>query len=303
MLSSRCSQPSQGFLAGVPTVKFRIPVEHLASRWNEIEPRSASNSNAWSTISLPAKVRYAVEFEASVILIRKALAGKVDNERRKGRFLNLMYYLLGWMVRDLGKNFSSKRPWARLRLDLCLKHPQNLLLGNFVMDCVKLLGVPCTRIADGARKTREPHGLHRWQSYFSSVILWLFTACLGLQQSELTSYDPVGMGWLLSASREHRIWFLRGLADSDGNVNIRNKTVEITTEPNTIFVAALCRSLEIHPLTRLSKGVGTVSMSVARAMRVQVFNPDVETHRGLLLRKLGRQEHFGEGGQFGSSAK
>lgn len=62
-------------------------------------------------------------------------------------------------------------------------------------------------------------------SYFSEVFVWFHTACLGLDEDQLISYDPVKMDWLLTASYDSMTWFLRGVADSDGSVNIRSKTV------------------------------------------------------------------------------
>src|SRR5262245_11468193 len=95
---------------------------------------------------------------------------------RKGAgFLHLMYYLLGFMVGDIGKNFSANLSMARLQLDLCRKHRENLALGTFVFDCVRLLGIPYTRIADSSPRKGEPHGLYRWVSYFSEAFAWVFT--------------------------------------------------------------------------------------------------------------------------------
>jgi hypothetical protein len=145
--------------------------------------------------------------------------------------LNLMYYFLGWLVGDAGKNFSNKRPWARVELGLSRKHPQNLELGNFVMSCISLLGMTCGRIRDSSPRSRDPHGAYRWMSYFSEVFVWFHTACLGLDRDQLTSYDSVRMDWLLTASSDSIKWFLRGIADSDGTVNVRNKVVAITSEP------------------------------------------------------------------------
>ena len=162
----------------------------LASRSSEMKrPGSASNSNVWARLSLPERIESSYEFQKSIGEVRKAFTGIEEHGDKEERFLNLMHYLLGWMVGDFGKNFSSKRPWARLQLDLCRKHPENLPLGNFVMNCVGILGVPYTRIADEPPREREPHGLYRWLSYFSEVFVWLFTSCMGLEHGELTSYD------------------------------------------------------------------------------------------------------------------
>lgn len=203
-----------------------------------------------------------------------------------------MYYLLGWMVGDLGKNFTKNQSLARLELDLSRKYPENLPLGSFVMTCISMIGIPCGRIADGPPRKRDRHGLYRWVSYFSEVVAWLHTACLGLQGSELTSYDPVKMKWMLTASREARIWFLRGVADSDGTVSMRNRTVVITSEPNTAFFKTLFKSLGLRAWTHTSRGFGCVTISATDAAKMRIFNPEIETHRGRLLKKLATARTF-----------
>ena len=203
-----------------------------------------------------------------------------------------MYYLLGWIVGDAGKNFSSAHTWARLQLDLCSKHPENLILGKYVMDCVSMLGIQYTRYADRPARRRHPHPEHRWQTYYSEVISWLFTACLGLRRNELTSYHRIRMGWLMTATKEHRLWFLRGLADSDGGVNISNKTVEITSEPNTEFFKTLVESLGVPTLSYTSGGVGTVVMKIGDIVQLRIFNPEITNHKATLVQRLAHAKTF-----------
>ena len=237
---------------------------------------------------MPIRVESAFEFEKSVLAIRRAYTGSQGN----GRFLDVMYYLLGWLVGDAGKNFSTKHPWARVELDLSRKHPQNLQLGNFVMGCISSLGVNCGRIGDGPPRIRDNYGMYRWMSYFSEVFVWFYTACLGLDIAQLTSYDPVRMDWLLTASTDAIQWFLRGIADSDGTVNVRNKTVEITSEPNGPLFAKLFGRVGVRAMVYKSKGFDSVSISVSDAARIRIFNPMVETHRGVLLQRLASARTF-----------
>jgi len=239
-------------------------------------------------LTLPAKIGSASDFEKSVLTIRQAYTGSPGDQR----FLNMMYYLLGWLVGDAGKNFSTKHPWARVELDLSRKHPQNLPLGNFVMNCISSLGVTCGRIRDGPPRVRDNYGMYRWMSYFSEVFVWFYTACLGPDRDQLTSYDPVRMDWLLTASTDSIQWFLRGIADSDGTVNVRNKTVEITSEPNGPLFARLFSKVGVRARLYKSKGFDCVSISVSDAARIQIFNPEVENHRGVLLQKLASARTF-----------
>jgi len=252
------------------------------------KPGSASNSRVWETLTLPSKIESATEFEKSVLAIRRAYTGSQGDRR----FLDLTYYLLGWLVGDAGKNFSPTHPWARVELGLTRKHPENLQLGDFVMNCISLIGITCGRIKDGETCAREPHGSYRWMSYFSEVFFWFHTSCLGLQREELTSYDSVKMDWLLTASPDSILWFLRGVADSDGTVNVRNKVVAITSEPNGPFFAKLFALVGVRATLYNSKGYDCVSISVTDAARVRIFNPELVTHRNRLLNRLAAAQTF-----------
>jgi len=100
------------------------------------------------------------------------------------------------------------------------------------------------------------------------------------------------MHWLLLASPENRVWFLRGIADSDGSVNIRNKTVTITSEPNGELIKALLASLNANPREYVDRGCSGISITVSAANAMWIFNPFVDTHRGKLLRKLANAHVF-----------
>jgi hypothetical protein len=254
------------------------------------KPGSASVTNKWASVNLSfAPIRSPAEFENGVLRIRLAHVGGV---KQKDRFLQLMYYFLGWTVGDAGKTFSTRHEWARFQLQLCRGHEENLALGNSVMDCITQLGVPWSRIVDALPNETEPHGAFKWNSYFSEVFLWFHVSCLGLAKTEVTSHHPVKMNWLLLASPEYRLWFLRGLADSDGSVNIRNKTVTITSEPNVSLIKDLLTSLNANPRQYWYRGSCGISITVAIANTLWIFSPFVDTHRGKLLRKLANARVF-----------
>jgi len=252
------------------------------------KPGSASNSKAWETLKLPVKIQSASEFEKSVLAVRKVYAGC----RGDRHFLDLMYYLLGWLVGDAGKNFSPSHPWARVEIGLSRRHPENLTLGNFVMNCISMLGIPCGRIKDGSPRVNNPCGSYRWMSYFSEVFLWFHTACLGLDRNQLTSYDPVSMDWLLMAAPASIKWFLRGIADSDGCVNVGNRSVEITSEPNGAFFVKLFAKVGIRASVHKSKGYDCVSISASEAAKMKIFNVQVGTHRSILLDRVAYARAF-----------
>ncbi len=91
---------------------------------------------------------------------------------------------------------------------------------------------------------------------------------------------------MLSAPREDRLWFLRGLADSDGDVHFRDKSVDITTSPNTSFVKALLDSLDVHSVVRFTKGYGAITIRADQAVKIAIFNPEIYTYRRKLLERL-----------------
>jgi len=82
------------------------------------------------------------------------------------------------------------------------------------------------------------------------------------------------------------MWFIRGLADSDGSVHFRHKSAEIVTSPNTELIRDILASLQIHNILDFSKGCGRISISAQTAAEIQIFNPQILTHRRKLLEKL-----------------
>lgn len=151
---------------------------------------------------------------------------------------------------------------------------------------LEMLGVRCVRGKDGQPRKKVPNGFYAWHSSSSSAIGWLFTACLGLSPRQKTTKHPVRMAWLLDAPKEMRVWFLRGLADSDGDVHYQHRLVDIATSPNTNFIRRLFVSLGLHTNVRVHRGYGYVSISCRDAASIQIFNPFLATYRRVTLEKL-----------------
>jgi len=110
--------------------------------------------------------------------------------------------------------------------------------------------------------------------------------------AERTTFNPVKMDWMLLAPTKFRLWFLRGVADSDGHVNVRNKIVEITSSPNTHFFHRLFESLSIKNVVRFSRGYGYVALAAPDAARIQIFSPVILTYRRKMLEKLATAKTF-----------
>lgn len=131
------------------------------------------------TVTLPRRIASHTEFVDSICKIRSAMVSRKQEDVEM--FVGAMYYFLGWMVGDGIKNLGSRRFLTmRFRLQLTRKHPDNLPLGTYVMDCLGMLGVKCVRGRDGRPRKKVPNGFYAWHSSYSPAVWWLFTACLGL---------------------------------------------------------------------------------------------------------------------------
>jgi len=75
-------------------------------------------------------------------------------------------------------------------------------------------------------------------------------------------------------------------------VNVRNRTVDITSEPNGPLFVKLFSAVGIHATIYKSKGYDCVSISAPDAAKMRIFNPEVETHRGRLLNRLATAQTF-----------
>jgi hypothetical protein len=151
-------------------------------------------------VRVPARVHSHEEFASTILSLWKFMVDKERSEKEELRFLCMMYYLLGWIVGDAGKDMGSRRRVSvRLRIGLTKRHRENLELGNHIMKIVESLGVRWTRIPDTPPAERVPHGSYRWNTYFSPIFGWMYTAVLGLGWSERTTRVPVKMKWIFSA--------------------------------------------------------------------------------------------------------
>lgn len=237
-------------------------------------------------VVVPRRIASHNEFVRSIRRLRSAMGA--DEVGDGTAFVGAICYFLGWMVGD-GSKIPGSRRWLTMsfRLQLTRKHPENLQLGGYVAGCLRMLGVRCTRGRDGEPRKKVPNGFYSWHSSYSSIVGWLFTACLGLTWDQKTTMHPVRMRWLLGAPRKMRIWFLRGLADSDGNVDFQHRWVDIATSPNTTFVKELFESIGLHSRIWVSRlGYGYVGTPYSGASTIQIFNPLLTTHRGAMLKKL-----------------
>lgn len=104
--------------------------------------------------------------------------------------------------------------------------------------------------------------------------------------------SPVKMGWILSAPTESKLRFVRGSADSDGNVHFKDKSVTITSSPNTEFVNSLLRSLRGRTHLEVYPGLSKAVLSAPRAAEMKIINPEVLTYRRKTLEMLVHAKAF-----------
>lgn len=152
------------------------------------------------------------------------------------KFLNesqslFLAYLLGVMVGDASKyGFQrSNRIMRRIQLKLTTKHRSNENFGNFVGLCVNCLGLKYTQCKNTPPSKKNKHPFYSWNSQSSLLISWMFNICLGLKDNEKTTYDKIKADWILNSPKQFRIWFLQGVADSDGYIDINTFQAGIVT--------------------------------------------------------------------------
>jgi hypothetical protein len=194
------------------------------------------------------------------------------------------------MVGDLAKYGGQQSRFASMNLDLQLsqKHTSNERLGEFVCLATNCLGIPMNRIHDkaptGATKlSRNPTSAYRWNSERSPILAWMFSVCLGLKWTQLTSYDPVRMEWIFEAPFDFRKRFVQGIADSDGHV--KSYVVEIVSVPNADFFTRLLRTLNMpSAYTRIEYGQRLrTSVRAKEAAELPIFNEHTKGYRYELL--------------------
>lgn len=207
----------------------------------------------------------------------------------------LFAYFLGVLIGDASKS-ANKRKFGttrRISLSLTKKYQSNERFGEFVCLCANSLGLRMDRIKDTPKGKKNKYPFYRWNSQSSMLIQWMFNVCLGLNDNQVTTYDTINANWILNAPKDFRIWFLQGLADSDGFVDLQAFQVGIITQPNTQFIKVVLESLGIRSNIRIFDGrlEGTM-INIQDAYELPVFNPYVNSYRFELLEKLVRSKRI-----------
>jgi len=201
----------------------------------------------------------------------------------------LFAYFLGILVGDASKMLDKRRlnTTRRIGLSLTKRYPSNEKLGDFTCLCINSLGLRMKRIKDGQKGKLNIYPFYRWASQSSMFFEWIFNVCLGLKDTQLTTYNPIKAKWLSKTPRNFKIWFLQGLADSDGFVDLNAQQVGIITQPNTKLIKSLFEDLEIKSKKRIfDKRLEGLMISLQDAYKLPIFNAFVKSYRFQLLEKL-----------------
>ena len=205
-------------------------------------------------------------------------------------------FLLGVMVGDAGKAHSLQEdghrlPSTNLRLDLTKRFEHSERFGEYTAMCYNTLGLKMYRVKDSPPdkqqlKSPAKAGKYNWNSERSPLVAWIFNNCLGLDFRENTTTTPVRMEWIFNTSREFRIAFLQGIAESDGHVTYAG-TIMIVSYPNVDFLVRLMASVGVECWTQRVNGKeSVVCTSVKRASSINLFNDRIFSTRYQRMTKI-----------------
>jgi hypothetical protein len=212
----------------------------------------------------------------------------------QSRFLAFAYFL-GVMLDDMSKVRGRTRRNMQVMLKLSKAHLTNLRFGDYVAICAGFLGIRMNRIKDSVRlhpDDKSTFGSYVWSSQTSEFILWVFEKCFGLRPSETTTRNPIRARWLVKMPHEFQAWFLQGVADSDGYVDLNKHEVGIVVEPNQSLICSILRKLHVHFRRSKAKNQAIVILSIKEAFRIPVFSPFARTHKFELASRLVHAQRF-----------
>jgi hypothetical protein len=230
-------------------------------------------------IQVPARVNSWPEVEN---VIRQTIASIPSIQGFDSRYL--FGFLLGMIIGDAAKS-KQGRGHRHIGLVLSKKYDTNLRLGDFTCKCAQYFGLRMTRKKDQVKREGKPNGFYEWTSQSSPLIDWIFHVALGLEEGELTTYDPVLLDWAIDSPLEFRTGLIQGIAESDGSVSIASQTVEFWIIPNWDFLIRLLASLGLHGFRNLE----AVSLSKSQAIasfNVPVFSEYLQTVRYQKLKTM-----------------
>lgn len=189
----------------------------------------------------------------------------------------LFGFLLGMIIGDAAKS-KQERSHRHLGLVLSKRYDTNLNIGEFTSQCARFLGLRMHRDKDLPRPAGKPHGFYQWTSQSSPLIDWIFNLALGLDDEQVTTYDPIRAEWVEDSPEDFRLGLLQGLAESDASVSISGQEVEFWIGPNWDFTRNLLASFGLHSF-RSREAVSLSKSEAVKAFLVPIFSPELQTVR------------------------
>lgn len=199
-------------------------------------------------------------------------------------------YLLGFLVGDFSKK-EIKRKFGvtrRFGLSLTQAHLENERVGEFASLCVNSIGLRMNRVKDTKPGRMNKYPFFRWNGQCSSLAQWIYNVCLGLRDNQVTTYDEIKADWILTAPSDFKIWFIQGLADSDGFIDTGTLETGIIVTPNKKLIERIFKTLDIHIYTKKyhHNTLEAVMASLNESRKIQLFNEYAQSHRYELSEKL-----------------
>ena len=193
----------------------------------------------------------------------------------------LFGFLLGFILGDAGKNYAEyeyrSRHYRKTAMNTNMSGIRsNMRILYYVQMRLHIIGIHSHRIT-------SINGVIRWNSQASDLLTWTLRVCLGLEEGQRTSRNPVTMSWILGCPKHFIISFLQGLAESDGHVDKYGYYVDIASKPNSIAIDQLLKLVSIRLHVHPKHAPRFVKMSLTEALKVPLFNPIIRSYRYELL--------------------
>ena len=202
-------------------------------------------------------------------------------------------FFLGMLIGDASKS-KPGNGHRHMDLTLSMEYNTNLRIGDLTCQSAAALGLKMHRIADLQKPAGKPNGFYCWVSEASPLIDWMFNVCLGLKDTERTTYDPVRMNWALNGPEDFRRGLLQGIAESDGSVSVASQTVELWVEPSRDFVARLLLTFDVRSFKN-RQALSITKSQVKKAYDIPLFSSQVQSARFLKLQSLAQAKHIAHG--------
>ncbi len=274
-------------LAHFLALLLRLGEPKLGFVWLSVNNTSRHGIPSGPMLQVPLKIRSWGDVETLIEQIPLGSGIELVNSRAY-----MLGFLLGIMIGDAAK--KRQKTWHRhLELVLSKRYGTSVRIGDFTTQCARSLGLRMKRMKD-ISPSNKPNEFYVWESQSSALVDWIFNVCLGLKDGELTTYNPVAMGWALDAPRDFRCGLIQGLAESDGSVNVSGQEVEFWIGPSWDFVQGLLGTFGVRAFR--SREALTISKSqVRKALEVPIFAPHLATVRYQKFVSLANANHIPHG--------